>query len=385
MPKPSSKFWIDFTALRARARFEPVLDHYRVAPQGRGPQKTLLCPFHEETEPSCKVNLEKRAFHCFGCGAKGNVLDFVAKMENAELPEAARRLAEICGIPLAEVSRTQTEAKPRRTRAVEPHRKPQEPREHATTRKTAPAAQPPLCEPPGEPEAAPGTLSELKLLTRGRSTLNLPPLRDAPGEAEGPINPPLTFRLKLDAAHPYLAERGVSLEIAEAFGLGYCSRGMMQGRICIPIHNEAGELVAYAGRWPGDSGWPAGEERYKLPPGFRKSHVLFNLNRVPDDDWHVVLVEGFFSVFRLYAMDVPAVALMGCSLSDEQIELLARRTKRITVLTDGDAAGRAARAGIVPRLAERLDVYAPLLPEGTSPDTLDDDVLVGLISADPLP
>jgi DNA primase len=228
-------------------------------------------------------------------------------------------------------------------------------------------------------------LSELKLLTRGRSTLNLPPLRDAPGEAEGPINPPLSFRLKLDATHPYLAERGVGLEIAEAFGLGYCSRGMMKGRICIPIHNEAGELVAYAGRWPGDSGWPEGEERYKLPPGFRKSHVLFNLNRVPDDDWHVVLVEGFFSVFRLYAIDVPAVALMGCSLSDEQIELLARRTKRITVLMDGDAAGRAARAGIVPRLAERLDVYAPLLPEGASPDTLDDDVLVGLISADPLP
>ncbi len=49
--------------------------------------------------------------------------------------------------------------------------------------------------------------------------LNLTHTTDAPGEAEGPINPPLTFRLKLDAAHPYLAERGVSLEIAEAFGL----------------------------------------------------------------------------------------------------------------------------------------------------------------------
>ena len=215
------KLWIDFTALRHRARFEPVLDHYGFSPQGRGPQKTLLCPFHEETEPSCKVNLEKRAFHCFGCNAKGNVLDFVAKMENAELPEAARRLVEICGIPLSEVSRTQTETKPGRTRAVEPHRKPQEPREHATARKAAPAAQTPLSEPPGEPEAASGTLPELKLLTRGRGTLNPPPLRHAPGEAEGPINPPLTFRLKLDPTHPYLAERGVSLEIAEAFGLGY--------------------------------------------------------------------------------------------------------------------------------------------------------------------
>ena len=119
----------------------------------------------------------------------------------------------------------------------------------------------------------------------------------------------------------------MSAETAEAFGLGFCARGMMKGRICIPIHNEAGELVAYAGRWPGDAGWPAGEDKYKLPPGFRKSHVLFGLDRVLIRGYEgCMLVEGFFSVFRLHAIDVPAVALMGCSMSDEQIELLARRT-----------------------------------------------------------
>ena len=149
MPKP----WIDFTALRHRARFEPVLDHTASKLLGRGPQKTLLCPFHEETEPSCKVNLEKRAFHCFGCGAKGNVLDFVARMENATLTAAAATLAEICGIPLSEVSREQEESKSARTRGAEPHRKPQETRKPATTRKAVPAAQTPLCEPPGEPQA----------------------------------------------------------------------------------------------------------------------------------------------------------------------------------------------------------------------------------------
>ena len=350
MPKPSSKFWIDFTALRARARFEPVLERYSLEANGRGPQKTLLCPFHEETEPSCKVNLEKRAFHCFGCGAKGNVLDFVARMENAELPEAARTLAEICGIPLTEVSKTEAQPKSPRTSPPQPHRKPQEPREAHTSRKAAPAAQTPLSEPPGAPQ--------------------------------GPVNPPLSFRLKLDPAHPYLAERGLRREVVEAFGLGSCARGMMKGRICIPIHNEAGELVAYAGRWPGDSGWPAGEEKYKLPPGFRKSLVLFNLERIargprPEE---LVLVEGFFSVFRLHALGVPAVALMGAALSDEQAALLAAHASRITVLTDGDAAGRAARAGIVPRLAERLSVHAPLLPEGTSPDMLDEETLLRFVS-----
>jgi DNA primase len=81
------------------------------------------------------VHLEKRAFHCFGCGARGNVLDFVARMEDAELPEAAARLAEICAIPLSEVSREQNDSKSGRTRAVQPHRKPQETRKPATARK----------------------------------------------------------------------------------------------------------------------------------------------------------------------------------------------------------------------------------------------------------
>ena len=201
------------------------------------------------------------------------------------------------------------------------------------------------------------------------------------------MNPPLTFRLNLDPTHPYLAEREVSPETAEAFGLGSCSRGMMKGRICIPIHNERGELVAYAGRWPVDSGWPRGEDKYKLPPGFRKSLVLFNLDRVvqgprPEE---LVLVEGFFSVVRLHALGVPAVALMGSSLSAEQAALLAAHAWRVTVLMDGDAAGRAARADIVPRLAERLYVWAPLLPEGTSPDTLDNDALLRVTDTIPLP
>jgi DNA primase len=106
-----------------------------------------------------------------------------------------------------------------------------------------------------------------------------------------PINAPLPFALKLDPAHPYLVERGLGPELVELFGLGFCSRGSMAGRVCIPIHNELGELVAYAGRWPGDD-VPAGEDRYKLPAKFQKSRVLFNLHRVAASE-HVVLVEGY--------------------------------------------------------------------------------------------
>jgi hypothetical protein len=61
----------------------------------------------------------------------------------------------------------------------------------------------------------------------------------------------LSFSLHLDPAHPYLRERGLSDEDIETFGLGLASRGVMAGRIAIPIHDELGQLVAYAGRWPG--------------------------------------------------------------------------------------------------------------------------------------
>ena len=124
-----------------------------------------------------------------------------------------------------------------------------------------------------------------------------------------PVNPPLTFTLKLDPSHPYLVERGLSAEEVALFGLGSCSRGVTGGRICIPIHNEKGELVAYAGRWPGDD-LPEGQERYKLPAKFQKSRALYNLNRVVAGE-HIVLVEGYWSAIRLHSLGIPVAALMG--------------------------------------------------------------------------
>jgi DNA primase len=81
---------------------------------------------------------------------------------------------------------------------------------------------------------------------------------------------------KLQADHPYLAERGLTPETIEAFGVGFCGKGMMADRIAIPIHNPDGLIVAYAGRWPGEP--PDGTPKYKLPQGFRKSLELFNID-----------------------------------------------------------------------------------------------------------
>ena len=188
------------------------------------------------------------------------------------------------------------------------------------------------------------------------------------------------FEAKLVREHEYLIERELYGALVEHFGLGFfpaSAKGMMRNRLCIPIHNEKGELLAYAGRWIGpDETIPKGEEKYKLPKVFYKSQVLYNLHRVKGRK-HLVVVEGFFSVFRLHALGVPAVALMGRILSTEQLTLLeASGAKYLTVVLDGDEPGRTAAPPMMDLLARSsLRAKFALLPESTQPDTVDETIL----------
>jgi DNA primase len=191
-------------------------------------------------------------------------------------------------------------------------------------------------------------------------------------------NKPLSFDLTLDPDHPYLADRGLSRATIDKFGLGYCDSGIMKGRVAIPIHDDKARLIAYAGRWPGKSP-PEGQNRYRFPMGFRKRSVLFNYHRVSGAK-HLVIVEGFWSVFRLDALGIAAVALMGCTLSEEQEMLLSQaRVSHVTLLLDGDDAGQAATPEIISRLTRYLFVNAPDLPIGVQPDTVEEDRLFTVI------
>ena len=330
--------YIDFSFVKTNASFEAVLAHYNLQATGSGKERSVLCPFHDENKPSCKVELERKIFHCFGCDAKGNVLEFVARMEGNpdDLRAAAFTLAGICKIPVAA---------PR-------HRNRKGAADNRQERKARPAPK---------PSAEPETI-----------------LSEAGAGSGEPVNPPLPFALKLDPDHQYLAERGLNPELVELFGLGWCSRGSMGGRICIPIHNERGELVAYAGRWPGDD-VPEGEERYKLPGKFQKSRVLFNLHRVTPGE-HVVLVEGYWSAIRLHALGIPVAGLMGWSVSPEQLVLLRERgTRFVTLLLDGDDTGRRGRERVLPELTNAFFVRAPLLPDGHKPDTVSEQVVRAIV------
>jgi DNA primase len=186
----------------------------------------------------------------------------------------------------------------------------------------------------------------------------------APEEPAGPINPPLPFVFKhLDTRHPYLLQdRGLTEATIDAFGLGHhAGKGIMQNRVVIPIHNEHGELIAYAGRWPADTGWPTGEEKYKLPPGFRKSHVLFNLHRAREYATEgLIVVEGFFTVFEFWERNRKnVVALMGSSMSQEQERLIVETVGpkgRVLLALDNDEAGRTGSEHAVGRLRSQVFV-----------------------------
>ena len=190
------------------------------------------------------------------------------------------------------------------------------------------------------------------------------------------VNPALTFELKaLDGKHPYLLrKRGLKKETVKEFGLGCCKRGLMKGRIVIPIHNEKGELVAYAGRYPGDP--PEGKLKYKLPPKFKKSLVVFNLNRVKDmgEDKGLILVEDFFDVFNLWQAGYKnVVALMGTSMSDEQEKLVVETVGekgKVALMFDSSEAGKSGSQDALARLASQ--VYVKLIKlgeEGLQPNS----------------
>jgi DNA primase len=175
-------------------------------------------------------------------------------------------------------------------------------------------------------------------------------------------NTPLKFRLdKLEREHPYLIkERGLLLETIVDFGIGFCAKGMMANRIAIPIHNPEGNVVAYAGRWPGE---PAEDTpKYKLPQGFRKSQELFNIDRAIKDSTKnpLIIVEGFFDCMKIHQAGWhKVVALMGATMSAAQEELIRKHTARnshVIVMLDENEAGRAGREDIACRLSKHCFV-----------------------------
>jgi DNA primase len=313
--------WVDIDAIKQRVTLHMIFDHYGLTGAQQGSEVRLRCPFHDDTHPSLCANVEKGIWQCFGCGLTGDAITFVMKClqidsgnRTADRLAAARYLAQTFGIET-----------------------PRPPPAHAVHDAAVAAHD---MTPAGVPTTTPCR-----------------------------ANPPLAFTLrKLDTRHPYLfGDRRLRPETIDHFGLGmYTGPGIMTGRVVIPIHNTQGELVAYAGRWPGEP--PEGEPKYRFPRHFRKSLVLFNLHRARAYAGQgLIVVEGFFSVFDLWQQGRQnVVAAMGWALSLEQKQLLVQTIGpggSVLLAFDADAAGRHGTRHAVEQLGSEVFVRTAQLRE----------------------
>jgi len=188
-------------------------------------------------------------------------------------------------------------------------------------------------------------------------------------------NASLDFTLSLDNTHPYLSIRGLDIDTINHFGLGYCTKGIMEGRIAIPLHDDNDNLVGYCGRSVDET-----EPKYKFPKGLEKSKLLYNLNRtLKSENKNLIITEGYFDVFALYQAGFDGVALMGCSMSIFQKELIKSMKKRIILLFDGDTAGRRGMIRTANLLHDRRPLSCIYLPENTQPDSFSKQKLIELL------
>jgi DNA primase len=310
--------WVDFHLIKEAVSLATVLEHYQwKSVRSRGAEHLQgCCPIHGgHRTDAFHVDLRKKIFHCFSCQACGSVLDLVAAMEACSIRQAALWLHERYGVR----SNEQMERSLRSARS--------------------------------------------QLVRKKEMVIG-----------------PLGFTLRpLDSAHRYLQQRAIDPATATHFGMGYyAGPGLMHQRVAIPIHDERGQLLAYAGR-----SLDGAHPKYKMPAGFHKSRVLFNLHRASAcGQGRAVVVEGFFDCLKVHQAGQPCVvALMGCSLSDDQEKLLVERFRSIVLMLDADAAGRQASRVIADRLNNRLTIELVELATGGQPDQLSGEEIHRALSA----
>jgi DNA primase len=340
--------------LRARINLSDVVGR-RVRLIRRGHEHSGLCPFHNEKTPSFTLNDDKGFFHCFGCGAHGDVIGFVMKTENLSFPEAVERLADEAGLAI----------------------------------------------PKSAPEDA----------ARAKVELSLFAVTEAAGKW-------FQERLRAPdgrIAREYLAGRGVDAQTIARFRLGFAPDGRgalksalaaqgfpeslmitagllvvpedgrpaydrFRGRLMFPIEDPRGRVVAFGGRILGD-----GEPKYLNSPEtplFHKGRQLYGLRHAREilkapnlaGQPSLLVVEGYMDAIAALSVGIAAVAPLGTALGEDQIALLWRLVAEPVLCFDGDsaglrAAGRAAERGL-PLVKPGFSLSFATLPKGDDPDTL---------------
>lgn len=333
------------------ARIEEVVGDF-VNLKKRGASMIGNCPFHNEKTPSFNVSVPKGIFKCFGCGKGGDSVRFIMEHEKYSYPEALKYLANKYNIEIEEVQDSNQNLESQQAKE----------NLYVVSQFAADFFKTELWE--GEEGRAIG-LSYFKERGFRDDIIKKFELGFSPESWDALIQ-------KAKAAgynQKYLEETG--LAILNDKGKLY---DRFRGRVMFPIHNFTGRIIGFGGRTlKTDKNVP----KYVNSPEsliYHKSNVLYGLfqakKAIRDSD-NCYLVEGYADVLSVQQAGVEnVVASSGTSLTIEQVRLIGRFTKNITILFDGDAAGiKASLRGLDLILEEGLNVRIVSFPEGHDPDS----------------
>ncbi|MGB7593088.1 MAG: DNA primase, partial [Terriglobia bacterium] len=344
--------------VRAAADIVKVVGDY-VKLRKAGANYMGLCPFHQEKTPSFAVHPAKQIFHCFGCGVGGDVFKFVMLMDNLTFPEALRRLAEKVGVTLSDTFGDATYDANARVRA-------------ALYKMHEAAAKFFAGQLSGTTE---GRLARAYLEDRGLTDEVVGRFRLGYAPADGQA---LTRQLS-GALHQIVqGGAGYESELLEKSGLVVRDAernrhyDRFRRRIIFPIANDSGKVVAFAGRALGDE-----QPKYLNSPEtpiYTKGRVLYHLDRAAQAIRkldYTILVEGYMDCIAVASSGIENVAAScGTSLTESQIRLLARYSRRVVVNYDPDSAGVAAtERSLTLLLEEGFEAKVLALPGGLDPDS----------------
>jgi len=303
-----------------------------------------LCPFHDEKTPSFTVSPERQAFHCFGCGAGGDVIAFVMRKEGLSFPEALRQLARRAGVSLPEADPA---AAGRRERLLSLH------------------------------ELAAGFfhwgLISSRLGASARRYLESREISTSSVKSFylGYAQP------SWDGFYRHALGKGYRAEEILAGGLilerdsgGYYDR--FRNRLMIPVRDGRGKTIGFGARALDDS-----TPKYLNSPDtelFHKGRVLFGLDLARPaaaEAGEIILGEGYFDVIRAHQEGIKnMVCSQGTAFTPEQSRLLKRHASRVVTAFDADSAGlEASLKGLDIFLSDSIEVTIAVLPSGEDPDS----------------
>ena len=336
--------------IRARVALNEVAGRHSTL-RRQGTEYTGLCPFHDEKTPSFTINEDKGFFHCFGCGAHGDIFGFLMRAEGLSFVEAVHRLATECGLDV-----------PR-----------QSPRDDEKARRIDSLLK--------VNELADGWFQQCLYADIGECAqryLSKRGLDDKTIRYFGLGFAPEKGNQLLE----FLSKKGVDETTSLAAGLvrkpddNRPCYDFFRGRIIFPISDYRGRIIGFGGRSIKES-----KAKYINSPEtevFRKGHALYNLSnaRTPGRQTTTMIVaEGYMDVIALCRSGFPnTVAPLGTALTENQIQQLWRFVPEPVLCFDGDEAGqRAARRAAehtLPNLSAGLSLRFAFLPTGEDPDSM---------------